>query len=58
MTKWFKKYATGFMCVRGKPQPFGNKMHSDCCGLTSILGRPQIVKGKYLLQNLVQKEED
>ena len=58
MMKWFKKYAPGFMCVGRKPQPFGNKMHSVCCGLTSILWRAQITESKYLPQNLVQKDYD
>jgi hypothetical protein len=34
------------MCVGRKPHPFGNKRHTICCALTSILWRAQIVEGK------------
>ena len=46
MMEWFNKYAQGFMRVGCKPHPFGNEIHTICCGLTSILWRSQIVEGK------------
>ena len=42
MTIWFNEYATGFICVGRKPHPFGNEIHTVCCGLTSILRRYHI----------------
>ena len=56
MMEWFDKYAPGFMCVGRKPFPFGNKRHTICCGLTSILWRAQIVEGKDRPRPLSQKE--
>ena len=43
MMEWFNKWALGFMCVIRKPHPFGNKRHTICCALTSILWREQIL---------------
>ena len=43
----FNNYSPGFIFVGRKPHPFGNERHMICCGLTSILWRPQIVEGKY-----------
>ena len=45
--EWFNKWSPGFMCVECKPYPFGNKRHTICCSLTSILWRSHTVEGKY-----------
>ena len=44
-----------FMCVGHKPQPFGNKMHTICCGLTYIWWGYYIVEGKYRPKKIGQK---
>ena len=36
--EWFNKYATRFMWVGIKPNPFSNESHTICCGLISIFG--------------------
>ena len=46
MIEWFNKWSPGFICVGGKPHPFGNEWHTICCALISILWRAQIVEGK------------
>ena len=56
MVEWFNNYPPRFMFVGSKPHPFGNEMHTICCGLLSILWRSQIVEVKYRLQPLGQKE--
>ena len=56
MMEWFNKYAPRFMWVGHKTHPFGNERHTICCGLTSILGRSQIVEGKDRPQLLGKKE--
>ena len=56
MIEWFNKYAPKFMCVVHKTNPFCNEGHTIFCGFTSILLRAQIVEGKYIPQQLGQKE--
>ena len=56
MMEWFNKYETGCMCVGSKPHTLGNKIHTICCGLTSLLWRAQIVEDKNFPQQLGQKE--
>ena len=55
MTKWFNAYAPVFMCVGGKPTPFGNERHTICCGLTSIFWRANIAEGKYFPKFVFKK---
>ena len=52
---WYNKFAPGFMCVRRKTHPFGNERHTKCCGLTEILWRIHIFKGKDILAQLGTK---
>ena len=44
--EWQNKFPPGFMCVGLKPHPFGSERHTTCFGITLILWRVQIVKGK------------
>ena len=37
MMDWFKKWATGFMCVGRKLHAFVNEWHTIFCSITSIL---------------------
>ena len=53
--EWLNKYTPGFMCAGRKTHPFGNKTHTFCCGLTSILCITQTAEEKYLPRQLGQK---
>ena len=46
MMEWLNKWSPGFMCVGRKLHPFGNERHKNCCALTSIMWRAQIVGSK------------
>ena len=40
-------YSPGFMCIGHKPHPIGNKSHTICCGLNSILSKAKVLDRKY-----------
>mmetsp|Transcript_27068 Transcript_27068/g.62251 ORF Transcript_27068/g.62251 Transcript_27068/m.62251 type:complete len:105 (+) Transcript_27068:506-820(+) len=47
MMIWTNKWTCpGWMFVLRKPNPFGNKWHTICCGLSSILFSVLLVEGK------------